>query len=122
MNINSLIDKLNNELDKLNKLKETSSNVNNFFTDNLNYNDDFLLEDIENENIDETLETANLNLENINNIDIYNGIKPNTEETSLVTVKESPLATAQNMFKKSIRVSLKSFLISLSLSFLNLFI
>lgn len=119
MNINSLIDKLNNELDKLNKLKETSSNVNNFFTDNLNYNDDFLLEDINKEDNNENLETDNSRSENIN---IYPEIEPNTEETSLVTVKESPLITAQNMFKKSIRVSLKSFLISLSLSFLNLFI
>lgn len=42
--------------------------------------------------------------------------------TALVTVKERRLLTAQIMFKKSIRVSLKSFLISLSLSFLNLFI
>lgn len=119
MNINSLIDKLNNELDKLNKLKETSSNINSFFTDNLNYNDDFSLEDIEKEQINSNLETSNFNSENI---DIYSEIKPNTEETSIVTVKDNPLVTAQNMFKKSIRISLKSFLISISLSFLNLFI
>lgn len=114
MNINNLIDKLNNELDRLNKLKETSSNVNGFFTDNLNYNDDLFLEEIENIEEEKTndLETNNS----------YTEIKPNNEETSLVVVKESPLITAQNMFKKSIRVSLKSFLISLSLSFLNLFI
>lgn len=42
--------------------------------------------------------------------------------TALVEVKERRLLAAQAMFKKSIRVSLKSFLISLSLSFLNLFI
>ena len=44
------------------------------------------------------------------------------ECTALVTVKERRLMAAQNMFKKSIRISLKTFLISLSLSFLNLFI
>lgn len=44
------------------------------------------------------------------------------ECTSLVEIKEHRLFVMQNMFKKSIRVSLKSFLISLSLSFLNLFI
>lgn len=42
--------------------------------------------------------------------------------TALVTLKERRLLTAQTMFKKSIKVSIKSFLISLSLSFLNLFI
>lgn len=112
MNINNLIDKLNNELDRLNKLKEVSST--SFFTDNLNYNDDLFLEEIE--NIEE---------ENTNDLEITNSypeIEPNNEETSLVVVKHSPLITAQNMFKKSIRVSLKSFLISLTLSFLNLFI
>lgn len=49
--------------------------------------------------------------------------KSNTEEcTSLVELKENRLFVAQQMFKKSIKVSIKSFLISLSLSFLNLFI
>lgn len=44
------------------------------------------------------------------------------ECTSLITLNERRLMTAQTMFKKSIKVSIKSFLISLSLSFLNLFI
>ena len=44
------------------------------------------------------------------------------ECTALVTVKERRLMAAQTMFKKSIKISIKSFLISLSLSFLNLFI
>jgi len=44
------------------------------------------------------------------------------ECTSLVVLKERRLFVAQTMFKKSIKVSIKSFLISLSLSFLNLFI
>lgn len=49
--------------------------------------------------------------------------KKDIEEcTSLVVQKEHRLLVAQNMFKKSIKVSIKSFLISLSLSFLNLFI
>lgn len=56
-----------------------------------------------------------------NDTDI-NSFYPNTECTALVTLKERRLMSIQNAFKKSIRVSLKSFLISLSLSFLNLFI
>ena len=47
---------------------------------------------------------------------------PSEECTALVTVSERRLMAAQTMFKKSIKVSIKSFLISLSLSFLNLFI
>ena len=54
----------------------------------------------------------------------YNSIFSEASEecTSLITVKERRILAAQTMFKKSIRISLKSFLISLSLSFLNLFI
>lgn len=43
------------------------------------------------------------------------------ECTALVEVKPHSLLVAQTMFKKSIRISIKSFLISLSLGFLNLF-
>lgn len=49
-------------------------------------------------------------------------IEPDDETTALVTLKERRILAAQTMFKKSIRVSLKSFLISISISFLNLFI
>lgn len=44
------------------------------------------------------------------------------ECTALVKLKPHGLLVAQTMFKKSIRISIKSFLISLSLGFLNLFI
>ena len=44
------------------------------------------------------------------------------ECTALVESKPHGLLVAQTMFKKSIRISIKSFLISLSLGFLNLFI
>lgn len=44
------------------------------------------------------------------------------ECTALVELKPHGLLVAQTMFKKSIRISIKSFLISLSLGFLNLFI
>lgn len=57
------------------------------------------------------------NLNNISESD--NSVK---EELSLVTLKENRLLYVQQTFKKSIRISLKSFLISISLSFLNLFI
>ena len=119
MNINNLIDKLNNELDRLNKLKESTSNINSFFTDNVNYNDDLFIKDFESTNEENNISEIEKNIEDLEK---YSDIEPNTKETSLVVVKETPLITVQNMFKKSIRVSLKSFLISLSLSFLNLFI
>ena len=134
MGLNDLIDKLNNELDKLEKLKN-SSTVNSFFTDNENFNDDFPLDLTNNSidncddnceiaNSDDCKELCNENLEENLNYDInkYNDIEPDNETKVLVTIKEKRLLAAQNMFKKSIRVSLKSFLISLTLSFLNLFI
>lgn len=43
------------------------------------------------------------------------------EITALVVQKPNSLFVAQTMFKKSIKISIKSFLISLSLGFLNLF-
>ena len=117
MDINNIIDRLNNELDKLNKLKAGASiDTNDFFTDNESLDD--LLEDDSDKNIE------GLDLNNINS-DIskdYSDIEPDTETVSLVTIKEKHLLTMQTMFKKSIRVSLKSFLISITLSFLNLFI
>ena len=49
-------------------------------------------------------------------------IEEKTEEvTALVELKPHSLLVAQTMFKKSIKISIKSFLISLSLGFLNLF-
>lgn len=44
------------------------------------------------------------------------------EITALVVQKPNSLFVAQTMFKKSIKISIKSFLISLSLGFLNLFL
>ena len=44
------------------------------------------------------------------------------EITALVVTKPNSLYVAQTMFKKSIKISIKSFLISLSLGFLNLFL
>ena len=123
MDINAIIDKLNNELDKLNNLKKQSIDTNSFFTTNENFNDDFSFDELEStEKISE--ETDNFSSDNTNIIDsnIYKDIEPDNETTSLVTIKERRLLAAQDMFKKSIRVSLKSFLISITLSFLNLFI
>ncbi len=123
MDINNIIDRLNNELDKLNKLKAGASiDTNDFFTDNESFNDDLSLDDLLEDDSDKNIEGLDLN--NINS-DInkdYSDIEPDTETVSLVTIKEKHLLTMQTMFKKSIRVSLKSFLISITLSFLNLFI
>lgn len=123
MDINAIIDKLNNELDKLNNLKKQSIDTSSFFTSNKNFNDDFSFDD--SDLTENSLDEANnISSDNINIIDsnIYEDIEPDNETTSLVTIKERRLLAAQDMFKKSIRVSLKSFLISITLSFLNLFI
>lgn len=62
------------------------------------------------------------NLTHINAIDSDNSTEPSEEEcTALVTIKPNSLWVAQTMFRKSIKISIKSFLISLSLGFLNLF-
>lgn len=121
MDINKLVDKLNAELDKLNKLN--SVDTNSFFTDNENFNDDVSVEETktdtqEAEEFYEEEFTGTFELD----INKYEDIKPDNETKDLISVRERRLLTAQTMFKKSIRISLKSFLISLSLSFLNLFI
>lgn len=118
MDINKLVDKLNNELDKLNKLNNVDTN--SFFTENEKFNDEFSL-DSENLNEEDFYEEK---FEGKFEIDVneYKDIEPDDETKDLISVKERRLLTAQTMFKKSIRISLKSFLISLSLSFLNLFI
>jgi len=62
--------------------------------------------------------------ENIDNTDLSNSdVEQSKEEvTALVVAKPNGLFVAQTMFKKSIKISIKSFLISLSLGFLNLFL
>lgn len=125
MDINSIIDKLNNELEKLNNIKNGNNiDTNTFFTNDEKFNDDFSFDDtnIPNKTKDSANDDISINL-GINSQSFeYGNIEPDDETTSLVTIKERRLLTAQNMFKKSVRVSLKSFLISISLSFLNLFI
>lgn len=125
MDINSIIDKLNNELEKLNNIKNGNNiDTNTFFTNDEKFNDDFSFDDtnIPNKTKDSANDDISINL-GINSQSFeYANIEPDDETTSLVTIKERRLLTAQNMFKKSVRVSLKSFLISISLSFLNLFI
>ena len=61
--------------------------------------------------------------ENSNNSEpISEDIESDSEEiTALVEVKPHSLLAPQTIFKKSIKISIKSFLISLSLGFLNLF-
>lgn len=77
-------------------------------------NDDLITEEFDEQGTDElSSEEEDINITEKNDVE---------ECTSLVVQKEHRLLVAQNMFKKSIKVSIKSFLISLSLSFLNLFI
>lgn len=96
--------------------QETIEEVSNYkltFENKKSY-DDLITEDFNTQGTDEMSSIT----EDINTNE-KNGIE---ECTSLVVLKERRLLVAQNMFKKSIKVSIKSFLISLSLSFLNLFI
>lgn len=125
MDINSIIDKLSNELDKLNNVKNQNIDTNSFFTDNEHFNDDFSFDDTklpEKALKNSSFSTPSSASDTIKSKSTYEDIEPDNETISLVTIKEQRLLTIQNMFKKSIRVSLKSFLISISLSFLNLFI
>ena len=123
MDINNIIDRLNNELDKLNKLKAGASiNINDFFTDNESFNDDLSLDDLLENSSNDSIEPPVSDSISVETNNDYSNIEPDMETVSLVTIKEKHLLTMQTMFKKSIRVSLKSFLISITLSFLNLFI
>lgn len=74
----------------------------------------------------DTLEVQNFNSFIKNEQTLDNQSVPAQESevecTALVESKPHGLLVAQTMFKKSIRISIKSFLISLSLGFLNLFI
>lgn len=96
--------------------QETFEEVNNYkltFENKESY-DDLITEDFKEEGTDEISSiTEDININEKNDIE---------QCTSLVVLKENRLFVAQKMFKKSIKVSIKSFLISLSLSFLNLFI
>ena len=71
----------------------------------------------------ETLEKElNTNSESISSepVNVNEQININEECTALVVTKPNSLFVAQKMFRKSIKISIKSFLISLSLGFLNL--
>lgn len=121
MNVSNLIERLNNELDKLNKLKNEEFNTKDFFTNNEHFNespDDFKAR-IDSEISFEVEDTPVQKSQVYNN---FENIEPDNETKALVTIKQNFLTTAQTMFKKTIKFSLKSFLISISLSFLNLFI
>lgn len=122
MDIQNLIDKLNNELEKINKLRNEKIDTNSFFTNNVHFNDDISLDDINNpQDLSDDSIYTNTTSTNVNTI-VYNDIEPDDETKAIVVKKESSLFVAQDLFKKSIKFSLKSFLISISLSFLNLFI
>lgn len=127
MRIKNLIDKLNNELDKINESNNIDSN--SFFTNDKTFNDDISLvpSNESNNNLQNDSENYNFASEEFKgkfelDINKYKDIEPDDKTKDLVSIKEKRFLTAQNAFKKSIKISIKSFLISLSLSFLNLFI
>ena len=123
MDLSNLIERLNNELDKLNKLKNEEFNTQIFFTTNEHFNDtpSEFKERLNSEaQVTENPELTTSQTENSNKN--FQSIEPDNETKSLVIINPNYLTTAQTMFKKTIKFSLKSFLISISLSFLNLFI
>ena len=74
------------------------------------------------DSLDTDINTVEENIYNINTLDLETNQKERQQEvTALVVQKPNSLFVAQTMFKKSIKLSIKSFLISLSLGFLNLF-
>lgn len=94
-------------------LEQETFEENNKYNLTFENNDNLITEDFFDKGTDDLSSQEDTNIDEKNNIE---------ECTSLVVLKENRLSVAQNMFKKSIKVSIKSFLISLSLSFLNLFI
>ncbi len=123
MDIHNLIDKLNAELDKLNRLKSESIDTSSFFTNNEHFNDTISEEDLHSEdNVNNVLNDSQVNNASIVQNDTYSNITPDNETKSIIVAKETGLVLAKNIFKRSIKFSLKSFLITISLSFLNLFI
>lgn len=88
------------------------------------------LEKVDLNAVDSTVEIVETTSDDINAVEVSTDTtleaevkKDNNSEecTALVEVKSNSLWVAQKMFKKSIKISIKSFLISLSLGFLNLF-
>ena len=122
MDLSNLIERLNNELDKLNRLKNEEFDTKDFFTTNEHFNDspEEFNARVQSESISIEKDSSTAQPE-IKTNDLQN-IEPDNETKSLIAVKPNYLITAQTMFKKTIRFSLKSFLISISLSFLNLFV
>lgn len=110
---------------------QSNTNVNNTNEVHISYDDESKLEVTSINNVSETLTTSESiehleSEESSSNIDekkeeSSTSTEENTEITALVEVKPHSLLVAQTMFKKSIKISIKSFLISLSLGFLNLF-
>lgn len=74
------------------------------------------------DSIDNDMSNPQEEVENTENITTENVEENKEEVTALVVVKPNSLFAIQPMFKKSIKISIKSFLISLSLGFLNLFL
>lgn len=109
-------------MDNLNLANKNINLENNVEDFDLNLN---LLENSDSTTVDTATEVYDVTDDNINNntnSDTQACESANPEEcTALVEVKNNSLWVAQKMFKKSIKISIKSFLISLSLGFLNLF-
>lgn len=98
--------------DTINEKNSVSSAVTDFLDSlDTDMNSTISEETIQNEELDNTSQES-----------IEENIEDDKQEvTALVVTKPNSLFVASTVFKKSIKISIKSFLISLSLGFLNLF-
>lgn len=123
MDINSLIDKLNNNIEQFNELKCQYNEFIEFHNSNTSSssccfsNDDLEITEIQ------IINNVILNDKFENKIiGVYENIDSSSNCTSLVVVKNNSLIVVKAAVKNSVRISAKSVFLSVTLSLLNFFI
>ena len=124
MDINSLIDKLNNEINEFNNLKAQYNEFKEFYNSDRTYNSCAFSNDSE-------LQIAEIQIVNnvifddkIENkiISIYENSNSAQNCTALVVTSNKSLIVVKTAVKSGIRISAKSIFASITLSLLNFFI
>ena len=113
-----------NNPDAPNELEQDENELNNVEKSSYDDFDELYVWDTETSSYIRINNDASNNIErkDISSANVYEDIEPNEEVTSLTTAREQRILSFQNGFKKTIKVSLKSFLISISLTFLSFFV
>ena len=117
-NPTSVINRISTK-DELNINKNRS---NNFESLNTSFDDAYKWDTETGRYINEDIKHSRQNFKPLQDLSEFKHITPNETEKSIATVRERSLFNTQNMFKKSIRFSLKAFLAAISLTLLNMFI